>query len=49
MLNILTEYKTKWLGFVIRWKSGSCNPALARDVIAALEKLGVQDLKRTEQ
>jgi hypothetical protein len=48
MFSILTEYKSKWFGFLTRWKSGLYNPSLAKDVIAALEKLGVQDVRQTE-
>ena len=48
MLTILTEYQSKWFGFLIRWKRGPYNPSLANDVIAALKKLGVQDLRQTE-
>jgi hypothetical protein len=48
MLSIRTEYKAKWFGLLTLWKSGPYNPSLATDVIAALKKLGVQDLKQAE-
>jgi hypothetical protein len=48
MLSVLTEHKTTWLGFLTRWKSGPYNSVLAREVVAALEQLGVRAVRQTE-
>ncbi|CAN5160318.1 hypothetical protein BH11PLA2_BH11PLA2_43210 [soil metagenome] len=48
MLSILCEYKVKWLGLLKRWKHGPYHSDLAKEVIAGLESLGIQDVKQTE-
>jgi hypothetical protein len=48
MLSILPEHKSRWFGFLTRWKSGPYNLSLAKDVMTALKKLGVQKVRQTE-